>query len=152
VYSPRRASLNIPPLAAAPFGAGQRLVTNFLAVGVSAISLIVASEAPSKLAVVDPQGELLFWVEDGDEARTLIKKRQARLIRKNGRVRMLVATDAFTEEYGSLDGGRGTAFDKTRYSHNHETDTNPEKVWTLKRLPRTTRPVFTRVLDDCLAA
>jgi len=39
-------------------------------------------------------------------------------------------------------------FKRTKYSHHHETQDNPENVWTLKRLPKTTRPVFLRVLSD----
>lgn len=36
------------------------------------------------------------------------------------------------------------------YSHNHETSTNPEKVWTMKRLPDSTAPVFDEVVNSCL--
>ena len=107
--------------------------------------------SPLKLAVVNDCGEHLFWCEE-DQARDLIKRRRVRLVRKNGHDRMLVATDELIREYGSLEAGRGTAFDKTRYSHNHETEINPEKVWTLKRISRRDRPVFTAVLDDCIAA
>jgi hypothetical protein len=106
---------------------------------------------PERLEVIDTTGAHLMWCDDRT-ARELLKKRQARLVRRNGHVRVLVANDALQAQYGSLAGGRGTAFDKTRYSHNHETADNPEKVWTLKRLPSCTRKVFTAVLDDCLAA
>lgn len=101
--------------------------------------------------MVDGHGQHLFWADDA-QARALLKERKARLVRKHGHARILVATDGFAREYGSLEAGRGTAFDKTRYSHNHETRENPEKVWTLKRIARVDRPVFTAVLDDCLAA
>jgi hypothetical protein len=37
------------------------------------------------------------------------------------------------------------------YSHNHETDTNPEKVWTLKRIPSDTADIFGAVVLDCAA-
>jgi hypothetical protein len=39
-----------------------------------------------------------------------------------------------------------------RYSHKHETEENPEGVWTLVRIDTRQRPIFVRVLTDCLAA
>lgn len=99
--------------------------------------------------MVDIHGEHLFWASE-NQAHQLLKKRQVRLVRRRGHTRLLVATADFATEYNALDRGRGTALDATRYSHNHETGDNPEKVWTLKRLPRSTRPVFTAVLDECL--
>ena len=37
------------------------------------------------------------------------------------------------------------------YSHNHETDTNPENVWTLKRIPSESADIFTAVVDELAA-
>ena len=102
-----------------------------------------------QIAVVDTHGVHLMWCDE-ETAHSLLVTRKARLVRKNGHDRMLVATVAVTE-FGSLTAGRGTVFDKTRYSHNHQTAENPEKVWTLKWLGNT-RAIFTAVLDECLAA
>jgi hypothetical protein len=38
----------------------------------------------------------------------------------------------------------------TKYSHNHEAPDNPENVWTLTRLPRSTRKIFIEVVTDCI--
>jgi len=35
------------------------------------------------------------------------------------------------------------------YSHNRETKTNPEKVWTLKRIPASTQDLFLNVVAEC---
>ena len=105
---------------------------------------------PSRIALVDTHGSHLMWCDE-QTARELIKARKARLIRKNGYPRMLIASQG-QREFGSLTGGRGTALDKTRYSHNRETRDNPEGVWTLKRLPAATRSIYTAVLDGCRAA
>ncbi|GAC1500027.1 MAG: hypothetical protein NVS1B14_03730 [Vulcanimicrobiaceae bacterium] len=102
-----------------------------------------------QLAVVSPDtGEHLFWATE-DEARVLIRKKQVRFFRKNGVVRMLMANDNLMAQYGKLTGGRGTAMDKTRYSHDHETETNPKNCWTLKHLPRSTSRIFLSVAQDC---
>jgi hypothetical protein len=104
---------------------------------------------PRRLELVDARGEHLMWCDE-DLARKFLKARKARMIRKRGRTHLVAIVGA--AKFGSLTGGRGTAMDKTRYSHNHETRDNPEKVWTLKRLPSSTREIFRAVVDDCLAA
>jgi len=37
------------------------------------------------------------------------------------------------------------------YSHKSETETNPENVWTLKRIPSESADIFTAVIDDIAA-
>ena len=37
-------------------------------------------------------------------------------------------------------------------SHRRENECNPKGVWTIERVPRSLRHVFTAVLDDCKAA
>lgn len=36
------------------------------------------------------------------------------------------------------------------YSHDHETDSNPARVWTLKHLPDEAGPIFRTVTTECL--
>jgi hypothetical protein len=48
-----------------------------------------------------------------------------------------------------LDGRRGNP---AKYSFNTETETNPEKVWCLKRIPTSTADLFGAVVNDCIAA
>ncbi|GAC1699965.1 MAG: hypothetical protein NVS9B4_00450 [Candidatus Acidiferrum sp.] len=106
------------------------------------------ADIPRVLAVLDHHGEHLFWCGE-DLARELIKKQQVRFIRKNSIVRVLVATDRLEQKYGQMATGRGTAMDKTRYSHDHDTPTNPQNVWTLKHLPRAVERIFLAVAEDC---
>ena len=128
---------------------GQLPVTD-LAPSVHLPKFMDLTVVPSRIALVDTHGSHLMWCDE-QTARELIKARKARLIRKNGYPRMLIASQG-QREFGSLTGGRGTALDKTRYSHNRETRDNPEGVWTLKRLPAATRSIYTAVLDGCRAA
>ena len=39
----------------------------------------------------------------------------------------------------------------TKYSHNRETSDNPANVWTLIRLSKRTRGIFTEVVTNCIA-
>ena len=41
--------------------------------------------------------------------------------------------------------------DPRRYSHNHETETNPPQVWTLRHIPRNQRSLFGSAVNDCAA-
>ncbi len=101
-----------------------------------------------KLSVIDADGEHLFWVSE-DQARDMVRKGQVTVIRRKGSVRALRATSAFDLAYRNLATGRGTALDKTRYSHNHESEDNPEKVWTLRHLANSAQDVFLQVATDC---
>lgn len=101
-----------------------------------------------KLSVIDAAGEHLFWVTE-DQARDMVRKGQVTVIRRKGSVRALRATSAFDLAYRNIATGRGTALDKTRYSHNRESEDNPEKVWTLRHLANSSQDVFLQVATDC---
>ena len=106
------------------------------------------STASNRLPVIDTSGECLFLVDD-DGARELLRSGRARLIRRRGRDRALQATsEIHRDEIRLL--GRGTAADHVRYSHNHETPTNPPRVWT--HVPQPSRGVFGRVIASVCAA
>lgn len=96
----------------------------------SSLSLV-----PARVAVVDDNGSHLCFVNES-RARELIEEKKVRFHGRNGQVRVLVAKAAHRHEFGQLDGGRGTGLDHKRYSHRHETDTNPHNVWTFYDLPR----------------
>jgi hypothetical protein len=102
---------------------------------------------PEKIEVLDSSGRLIFWADE-DQARELLKRGQATLVQRKGKARYLLGSDQLTK-YGELTRGRGNAFTQTRYSHNRETEENPERVWTLVRLPRSTRRVFLAVVEQC---
>jgi hypothetical protein len=106
---------------------------------------------PEKLAVRNAEGEHLFWCDE-DAARDLVKAGKVAIVRRAGRVRFLEAHSHQLTQFGVIDGGRGTALDKTRYSHHRDTDENPEGVWTLVHIPRAAQPIFRAVLDSCIAA
>ena len=101
-----------------------------------------------RIAVVDLEGQIVFWATETD-ARQLVQKGQATVIRKKGRVRFLRATSAFDQAHRNLCGGRGDGLHLQRYSHNHETPENPEKVWVLRRLAKVHHPVFIASVIDC---
>jgi hypothetical protein len=98
------------------------------------------------LPVIDTAGTLLFFVDD-TRGRELLRAHKARLIRRNGRDRALLATGEIRRgELRLL--GRGLGLDHVRYSHRRETEDNPRNCWTLVRQP--SRAVFERVLADCV--
>lgn len=89
-----------------------------------------------------------MWADE-DQAHDFLKNREVHLIRRRGRARVLQAVAGWTKP-GEVDPlGRGTALDRTRYSHRHEADDNPPNVWTLIRQAHPAP--FVRVLIDCMA-
>lgn len=96
-----------------------------------------------RLAVVDAEEKHLFWADD-EKARRLIKERKVEILwTKRGRVRALRAIVPVVEMRGSAADLRGA-----RYSHDRATEENPHGVWTLVRIPKSTRGIFTSVVDD----
>jgi hypothetical protein len=102
-----------------------------------------------RIAVIGVSGEHLMWADDA-RARELVKLGQARPIRRKGRDRVLQAVAGWKKPGEVNLSGRGTALDRTRYSHRRETEDNPQNVWTLVRLGASTRPIFVQVLEECL--
>lgn len=85
-----------------------------------------------RLEVRGLEGELLYSADEF-EARDLLRAGCVRLIRRRGCARALQAVVPVRREDIRLL-GRGTALDRTRYSHDHETPTNPPRVWTFTKL------------------
>ena len=113
---------------------------------------------PRQIEVVSSSGQHLRWFDE-ETARQWVDAGKARPVMKAGRVRVLVAliamsadVETFRDERGQFITPSATALDKTRYSLNHETRENPARVWTLKRLPKKDREIYTAVLDGCRAA
>ena len=107
----------------------------------------VVSLMPYRIAVLGRAGEFLFWADE-ERARDLLKTGEVTLIRSGGRVRVLHASSRLVH---AVPDGRGTGLDNTRYSHNHETQQNPPRVWTLKPIRKRDRQAFTAVLGDITA-
>jgi hypothetical protein len=105
------------------------------------------SASNTHLPVLDQAGTLLFFADD-ETCRELLRAGQCRLIRRGGRDRALVATSATTRAELQRAGG-GTGFNHTRYSHRHETTTNPPRVWCLT--PQRDPAVFGHVIATIMA-
>jgi hypothetical protein len=101
-----------------------------------------------RLPVMDTTGECLFFVDDTG-ARELLHAGSVRLIRRNGRNRVLLATGEIRRSELELL-GRGSGLDHVRYSHQRETHDNPARVWCLT--PQPSRAVFTRLIAECATA
>jgi hypothetical protein len=130
--------------------------------------LIADLEFPARIPVKD-QETVLYWV-NAEGARRLWKKGLVALRTTNQRVRALEVIHRATPPGGSSSILGLTGSDPLHspaYSHNHEVsetyldddgeirrrhplDANPERVWTLRRLPEDTADLYTTVLTDCL--
>jgi hypothetical protein len=104
---------------------------------------------PEKLPVVDSLGNFMFWADE-EKARSLIHERKVTLLRgrSGGEIRKLQVIPGEEEAVSAAD----FRYMGTRYSHSRETEENPKNCWTLKKLPRGTREIFTTVLDECMTA
>ena len=102
-----------------------------------------------RLEVRGLEGALLDSADEF-EARDLLRAGCVRLIRRRGCARVLQAVVPVRREDVRML-GRGTALDRTRYSHDHETADNPRGVWTLLHLPDQPQ-LFMRVLAELLNA
>jgi hypothetical protein len=93
------------------------------------------------IAVLNGVEETLGWVDE-PEARRLIEQRKVTLLGTGTKIRKLRYVDIKPGERISF---ARSELKHTRYSHNHETADNPEKCWTLIRLPKHTQHVFMAV-------
>ncbi len=112
--------------------------------------------ASVRIPVYDSEGVIIDRVE-GPRARrlalapnaTVVRKRLTGALRRRGQrgeiVRILLKSDGDeTMEYSRHGNARS-------YSHNHETETNPENCWTLKRIPTETADIFRTVVNELAA-
>ncbi len=103
--------------------------------------------------VSDPRNGAYFWAS---EAMVIAFLKDGR-IRPQGTKKCVTALHWFGVLLTPADNAQETAGYKpsesrpTRYSHNHETETNPEKVWTLIYLPGSTASIFLAVARSCHA-
>lgn len=97
------------------------------------------------IELIDDDGFHVCWLDESAAHEMLAQKRAESLVTKRGRLKALRATPE-TKLTASGSGPR-----PARYSHDRETRDNPRGCWTLIRLPRSTRPVYTAVLDQVAA-
>ena len=116
----------------------------------------MSTTTPIRIPVCNADGMI---VDRADPARvrrlalapnaTVVRRRPTgirRQLRQPGEiVRILLASTADDSLENSLRGNPRS------YSHNHETLENPEKVWTLKRIPGAAADIFRAVINDLAA-
>jgi len=105
--------------------------------------------ASIRIPVCNGEGVIVERVDaDSVRARVLLEAPNATAVRKRKGpvVRILLESLADDSDRDSL---RGNA---RATSHDHETDTNPEKVWTLKRVHAEAESIFFSVVNDLITA
>lgn len=87
-----------------------------------------------RIAVIGVSGDQIGWATE-DEAHELVKKGQAHVVRRRGKVRAVQAVvQGICKPWEARILGRGTGLDHKRYTHRRETEANPPRVWTFTRL------------------
>jgi hypothetical protein len=99
-----------------------------------------------RLPVKNRAGEVVCYVSDKVALRWIEEKRCTPIGTKNVIRGLLLGTDIDHSKVISIRDYMGQA-----YSHRHDAKDNPEGVWTLKRLPKSTAPIFRAVLDSCMS-
>lgn len=84
---------------------------------------------------------------DEARARQLGKARNVQAIRRRKDRRVV---ELHIENHGGDWKGKAMRGDPRKYSHDHETDHNPNRCWTLRHLPDHTEPLFRLAIKDCL--
>ena len=95
--------------------------------------------ADGRIALIDRTGEIIRYATD-EEARDLLRERRAEaLVTKRGRIRALrIVSDRELLK-------KGSRAQRTHYSHDRETPTNPEGCWTLIHIPDRDHSFFTNL-------
>jgi hypothetical protein len=106
----------------------------------------MATLAFIRIPVCNADGVIIERV-DPARARCLSAASNATVVRKRGGnvVRIMLASTADDSLEVAMRGNPRS------YSHNHEAIDNPEKCWTLKRIPACTAKIFDAVILDCAA-
>jgi len=109
----------------------------------------MSTSAPEKIPVCNTEGRIIERVAIGSpRAIHLLKAPNATIVRKRHRgepVRILLISQGDESRLKDKFG------DPRAYSHRHETETNPENVWTLKRIPTETADIFGAVVNELAA-
>jgi hypothetical protein len=100
-----------------------------------------------KVALLDHADELLAYITAA-EAGVLAHEKRVDLLGTKNKIRVVrirrVEPDMSHREFAIRKPGFGSP-------HRRETSDNVRGVWTLQRMPSSARPIFSQVLDDCLA-
>ena|SRR5205085_1006544 len=100
--------------------------------------------ASERIPVRDANGTIIDRI-DSARARRLAQAPNAKVIRqrKSGEI-----VGISLQSVGDDSAESGMIGNPSSYSHNHENDTNPEKVWTLKTIPSSTADIFGAVVNE----
>ena len=106
----------------------------------------------ARLEVLGAEGEHVRWVDE-EQARNLVKRGVATVRRTKRRIRalQLVPTAARIDDAGGRRDLKNRGL-QAGAAHARETNKNPRGVWTIERLPKSTRDIFLTVVEDCRAA
>jgi hypothetical protein len=108
----------------------------------------MSTTAPKRIPLCDGDDNIIERI-DGARARRMALAPNATVVRKRKGgeiVRILLASTADDSLEDAMYGN------PRAMSHNRETATNPEKVWTLKRIPDSTADLFRAVVLDAKRA
>lgn len=105
-----------------------------------------------RLEVLGAEGEHVRWVDE-EQARDLVKRGVAAVRRTKRRIRalQLVPAAARIDEAGGRRDLKNRGL-QAGAAHACETQKNPRGVWTIEKLPASTRDIFLAVVEDCRAA
>jgi hypothetical protein len=90
-------------------------------------------------------GERCLELADGARVARLARAANAELVRRRRDGKLV---EIQLHEAGDDSAKRARLGNPRRYSHDHETDDNPENVWTLREIPSKARPVFLTVVAE----
>jgi hypothetical protein len=92
-------------------------------------------------------GPRCIEIADEARARQLAKASNSQVVRRR-KDRQIVQINLLDQGADKpLDHPKGNP---RRYSHDHENEHNPPQVWTLRRLPSSTRKIYRAVIDSCI--
>lgn len=96
-----------------------------------------------RIPVCNSEGVIIERVDES-RARRVVQAPNARIVkkRKGGVVRIILESVGDDAEELSLHANPRS------YSHRHETDSNVENCWTLKRIPTSTADIFGAVVNS----
>lgn len=101
-----------------------------------------------RVSLLDHAGEHIMWLTVS-QAEQMIKEKRCEAVgqRPGARLRKVrfqtPEPDMTGREFKVREAGMGTPHQKERHD-------NPQGVWTIDRLPRSTRKLFVNVVTDCL--
>lgn len=116
-----------------------------------------------RIPLLTPEGAHIEWLTE-DQARDMLRRGQARFVRRKGTIRALILGCRPSAEIIPISEGRSRP---ARYSHDrevaetylddqgrlrrrHPLDANPRGCWTLRRIDGSLRRIYVTSVTDCM--